>query len=251
MKLLEAKDHIEMSRLAADIILEQIRAKSNAVLGLATEGTVLKTYQELILNHKVHGTSFAQVRTFNLDEYVGLSKNHENSYHAYMKKHLFDEINIQSSNTNLPNGEAKDLEKECISYESMIHKMGGIDLQLLGIGQNGHIGFNEPGTSFNSKTQIIELEKSTRIANSRYFNSLDEVPTHAVTMGISTIMQSKKVLLLASGLQKASILYELFNSEVTDVIPATILKEHPNVIIIADQEALSKLHQVKGNVYAK
>ncbi|WP_282035304.1 glucosamine-6-phosphate deaminase [Metabacillus indicus] len=251
MKLLEAKDHSEMSRLAADIILEQVRNKSNSVLGLATGGTVLKTYQELILNHKENDISFAQVRTFNLDEYVGLSIKHENSYHSYMQKHLFNHIDIQFSNTFLPNGEAEDLERECISYEAMIDHMGGIDLQLLGIGQNGHIGFNEPGTSFDSKTHIIKLEESTKLANSRYFNSLDEVPTHAVTMGISTIMQSKKILLLASGQHKASILHQLFKSDVTPDIPATILRNHPNVIIIADQEALSELNQLEGNVYAQ
>lgn len=251
MKLIEAKDYHEMSMLAAEVILDQIKEKNDSVLGLATGGTVLGTYQQLILDHQQNKTAYQHIKTFNLDEYAGLSRQDENSYHAYMKKHFFDEVNIPFSQTFLPNGEALDMKAECENYDQKMEELGGIDLQLLGIGQNGHIGFNEPGSSFESKTHLVALEQSTREANARYFDTIEDVPTHAVTMGIATIMKSKKVLLLASGLQKSSILYDLFHSDVTSSIPATILRDHPNTIIIADQEALSKLHQDERKMFAK
>jgi glucosamine-6-phosphate deaminase len=245
MKLIEAKDYHEMSKLAAEIILKQVKEKEDSVLGLATGGTVLGTYQELIHDFKKNKTSYDHIQTFNLDEYAGLKKEDPNSYHSYMKINLFDNIYIPVEQTHLPNGEASDLEEQCSAFERIIEASGGIDLQLLGIGQNGHIGFNEPGSLFDSKTHVVTLAESTRKANSCYFASNEEVPTRAVTMGISTIMKSKKILLLASGTQKASIIYDLFHSEVTNSIPATILRKHADTTIIADQDALSKLNQAK------
>ncbi|HZG60340.1 MAG TPA: glucosamine-6-phosphate deaminase [Anoxybacillus sp.] len=249
MKLIEAKDYQDMSRKAADIIIDQVKKKPNSILGLATGGTMIGTYAALVDDYKQNGTSYQQVKTVNLDEYIGLAPEHPNSYHYYMNDHLFNHIDIPKSQTYLPNGLAKDIEAECQRYENLIKQIGGIDLQLLGIGQNGHIGFNEPGTSFESTTHVVELELSTRQANARFFNRFEEVPTHAITMGIATIMKSKKILLLASGLKKAPIIAELFAGKVTTQIPASILNKHPNVIVIADQEALSLLSPEKRKVY--
>lgn len=251
MKLIEAKDYKEMSMLASRIISEQVRSKKDSVLGLATGGTVLGTYQQLILDHQDNGTDYSEVRTFNLDEYAGLHKDDENSYHTYMKKHFFDSVNVSAANTNLPDGEASDLEKECGDYDRLISESGGIDLQLLGIGQNGHIGFNEPGSSFDSNTHLVKLAQSTREANARYFDRIEDVPKHAVTMGIASIMRSKKILLLASGVQKAAILNDLFHADVSEDIPATVLRNHPNAVIIADREALSKLQPDERKMFAR
>jgi glucosamine-6-phosphate deaminase len=249
MKLIEAKDYQDMSRKAADIIIDQVKKKPNSVLGLATGGTMIGTYAALVDDYKQNGTSYQQVNTVNLDEYIGLAPEHPNSYHYYMNDHLFNHIDIPKSQTYLPNGLAKDIEAECQRYENLLEQISGIDLQLLGIGQNGHIGFNEPGTSFESTTHVVELALSTRQANSRFFNRFEEVPTHAITMGIATIMKSKKILLLASGKKKAHIISQLFAGKVTTEIPASILNTHPNVIVIADQEALSLLSPEKRKVY--
>jgi glucosamine-6-phosphate deaminase len=249
MKLIEAKDYQDMSRKAADIIIDQVKKKPNSVLGLATGGTMIGTYAALVDDYKQNGTSYQQIKTVNLDEYIGLKPEHPNSYHYYMNEHFFNHVDIPKGQTDLPNGLAKDIEAECQRYESLIEQIGGMDLQLLGIGQNGHIGFNEPGTSFESTTHVVELALSTRQANSRFFNRFEEVPTHAITMGIATIMKSKKILLLASGPKKAPIIAELFAGKVTTQIPASILNKHPNVIVIADQEALSLLSPEKRKVY--
>jgi glucosamine-6-phosphate deaminase len=241
MKLIEAKDYQDMSQKAAGIIIEQVKQKPNSVLGLATGGTVIGTYATLVDDHRVNGTSYRQIRTVNLDEYVGLAPEHPNSYHYYMNEHFFVHVDIPKEHTHIPNGLAKDIEEECKRYEQLIEDLGGIDLQLLGIGQNGHIGFNEPGTSFESKTHLVKLAESTRRANARFFDRPEEVPTHAITMGIATIMKSRKILLLASGEKKAPILSQLFSRGVDPKIPASILKTHPCVFVIADQEALSLL----------
>jgi glucosamine-6-phosphate deaminase len=210
-------------------------------LGLATGGTPKGLYDRLIQDHKEHGTFYKHVTSFNLDEYVGMKPQDPNSYHYYMADALFNHIDIDVSNTHVPNGLADTPEEECRRYDEMIQNHGGIDLQILGIGQNGHIGFNEPGTSFNSPTHIVTLEESTRKANARYFNSLDEVPTQAITMGIESIMKSKEILLLISGEAKAEAMYQLLNGEITEDFPASILKKHHCVTIIADQEALAKV----------
>ncbi|MEH7238756.1 glucosamine-6-phosphate deaminase [Bacillus sp. JJ1562] len=239
MKVVAVKDFKEMSQLAAAMISHQVKEKPNSVLGLATGGTVVGTYEELIKDHGQNKTSYENIQTVNLDEYLGIDKDHPNSYHHFMMENLFSNININQENIHIPNGLANNYEEEGQKYEKVISDLGGVDLQLLGIGVNGHIGFNEPGTPFNSVTHVVELEESTRQANLRFFNSIEEVPTHAVTMGISTIMNSRKILLLVSGKTKAEILEKVINEDITETIPATVLKNHPDVTIIADEEALS------------
>ena len=201
MNIIEFADKDQLGKAAA-LIARTIASKPDAVLGLATGGTPIDTYK-LIQLHQAKQLSFKQTRTVNLDEYAGLHPDDENSYMTYMKRHLFDHIDLPSDQYFLPNGAASHLEEECLRYDQLIEDLGGIDLQLLGIGQNGHIGFNEPGTSFDSKTHVVHLDENTRQANARYFSSIDEVPTHAITMGIASILSSKKILLLASGKSKA------------------------------------------------
>lgn len=244
MRVVKVANYEEMSQKAADCIIRQVKEKPDSVLGLATGGTVTGTYQLLAKDHQKNGTSYRQILTVNLDEYIGIGSEHEQSYHFYMKKRLFDHIQIPPENTYLPDGQAEDLEEECKRYDERIESLGGIDLQLLGIGVNGHIGFNEPGTPFDSKTHIVELSESTRKANARFFNTLEEVPKKAITMGIETIMKSKKILLLASGLKKAPIIRKLFQEGITEEIPASVLKKHENVVLIADEEALSLVDPV-------
>jgi glucosamine-6-phosphate deaminase len=244
MRVVKVANYEEMSQKAAECIIRQVKEKPDSVLGLATGGTVIGTYQLLAKDHQKNGTSYQQILTVNLDEYIGISPEHEQSYHFYMKKRLFDHIQIPPENTYLPDGQAEDLEEECKRYDERIESLGGIDLQLLGIGVNGHIGFNEPGTPFDSKTHIVELSESTRKANARFFNTLEEVPKKAITMGIETIMKSKKILLLASGLKKAPIIRKLFQEGITEEIPASVLKKHENVVLIADEEALSLVDPV-------
>lgn len=242
MNIIQVKNYSEMSAKAAAMLISKLHEKPNMNLGLATGGTPKGLYDHLIQDHKEHGTSYKHVTSFNLDEYVGMKPQDPNSYHYYMADALFNHIDIDVSNTHVPNGLADTPEEECRRYDEMIQNHGGIDLQILGIGQNGHIGFNEPGTSFNSPTHIVTLEESTRKANARYFNSLDEVPTQAITMGIESIMKSKEILLLISGEAKAEAMYQLLNGEITENFPASILKKHHCVTIIADQEALAKVN---------
>ncbi len=230
-----------MSRKACELVAETINTIEKPILGLATGSTPEGLYQCLINKHKEEQLSFRHVTTFNLDEYVGLGSENPNSYRYFMNGKLFQHIDIRKENTYVPNGSAENLEEECVSYEELIREHGGMDLQILGIGLNGHIGFNEPGTPFTSRTHIVELDESTRQANARFFDSLEEVPTHAITTGIGTIMESKKILLLISGENKADTVTRLVNGDISEDFPASILKEHPNVTIIADEAALSKL----------
>ncbi|KRF64515.1 glucosamine-6-phosphate deaminase [Bacillus sp. Soil768D1] len=239
MNIIKVQDYKEMSQSAANIVIRKVKENSKIKLGLATGGTPKGTYDALIEDHMQNNTSYENVTSFNLDEYIGLDSNDPNSYHYYMDQSLFAHININKEQTYLPNGTADNLDKECTRFDKMIETLGGIDLQILGIGQNGHIGFNEPGTSFSSGTHVVALEESTRQANARYFDSIDEVPTHAITMGIATIMKSKEILLLISGEAKAETLKKLIHGEITEEFPASILKKHNNVTIIADQKALS------------
>jgi glucosamine-6-phosphate deaminase len=250
MKLIEVQNYDEMSKVAAKKIIEQIQTKPNSVLGLATGGTPVGTYQYLIKDFTENQTSYEKVITVNLDEYVGLEGDNPQSYSYYMKEHLFNHINIPENQTHLPFAKNIDDKEAGKNYEKLIDSFGGMDMQVLGIGENGHIGFNEPGTSFSSTTDVVQLADSTREANARYFTSMDEVPTHAISMGISTIMKSRKILLLVSGVKKASVLNQLFHSDIKEDLPASILKKHPNVTIIADQEALSILKENKGSVYS-
>ncbi|MED3645743.1 glucosamine-6-phosphate deaminase [Halalkalibacterium halodurans] len=241
MKIIEAKHFDDMSLKAAQFMIEKVQRDPTITLGLATGGTPQKMYELLINDHRINGTSYHQVTTFNLDEYIGLDRHDPNSYYTYMHKALFDHIDIRDEQAFLPNGTASNLNAECERYEALIRQHGGIDLQVLGIGANGHIGFNEPGTSFESSTHIVKLTESTREANARYFNDLSEVPTEAITMGIQSIMNAKEILLLASGKKKADALYQLIHGKVDESFPASVLQRHEQVTIIADREALQKV----------
>lgn len=241
MKLIRTENYAEMSLQAGKIIIEKVRSNPDITLGLATGSTPKGVYDQLIHDHEANGTTYKQVITVNLDEYIGLPKNDSNSYHYFMSQNLFNHLDISITHTHIPNGAAPDLEQECLDYEKRIKDLGGIDLQILGIGQNGHIGFNEPGTPFSSRTHIVTLAENTRAANSRFFNSIDEVPTHAITMGIASILDSKEILLLVSGERKAEALAKFVNGEISEDFPASALKHHHNVTIIADRDACKLL----------
>ncbi len=252
MKIYAAKDYADLSRKAANIISAQVIMKPNAVLGLATGSTPVGAYRQLIEWYHKGDIDFSQTISVNLDEYKGLSGEHDQSYRYFMNYNLFDHINIRKENTNVPNGLAEDSKAECERYNNIIKNLGGIDLQLLGIGSNGHIGFNEPGTAFEKETHVVTLTEETRQSNARFFSSIDEVPTHALTMGIKSIMSAKKVLLLATGEAKAQALYDSFFGPVTPGVPASILQLHNDCIVIADEAALSLIRKKtgwEGNTY--
>lgn len=237
INLIKAKDPAEVGRLAADIFQELINAKPDCVLGLATGSTPLPLYRELIQREKDGKLSFAQVRSANLDEYKGLSGDHPQSYRYFMNENLFNHISIDPANTIVPDGLAEDAEAMCAEYERKIEAMGGVDIQLLGIGHDGHIGFNEPCDHFPVATHEVELEEITRQANKRFFDSIEEVPTAAYTMGIGTVMAARKVLLLATGKDKAEIVYKSFFGPVDPMVPASILQFHGDVTVIVDEAA--------------
>ena len=241
MKIIKVDNYEELSQIALEIFIGKIKQKPDAVLGLATGSTPLGLYKNLIEDHQKNGTSYQHIHTVNLDEYVGLSKDDPNSYHSYMMNNLFQYLDIPHNQIHLPHGDASDLAEECERYEHIFDRLGTVDLQVLGIGGNGHIGFNEPGTPFSSKTHVIDLKESTRQANARFFNHIDEVPKQAITMGISTIMRSREILLLASGEAKAEATYKLIHGEMTEQLPASILQQHPAVTIIVDKAAASML----------
>jgi glucosamine-6-phosphate deaminase len=241
VKLIQTLNYAELSQQAAAQVISRLKGNPALNLGLATGSTPTGLYQELIKDHQLTGTSYQQVNTFNLDEYIGVPKKDHHSYHYFMCEKLFEHIDIPLDQTHIPDGTAKDFAKECTRYEQFIREHGGIDLQVLGIGQNGHIGFNEPGTSFDSRTHLIDLAESTRKANSRFFASLDDVPRQAITMGIATIMDSREIFLLVSGIAKAEALARLMKGEVSEEFPASVLKKHPNVTIFADKEAAAML----------
>lgn len=241
MKVIRTENYQEMSVTAGRLLAEKIRSNPSMTLGLATGSTPKGLYEYLIQEHRDTGTSYQQIQSVNLDEYVGLPAQDPNSYHYFMRKNFFDHIDIAGENTHIPNGAAENLEKECTRYDQLIKDIGGVDLQILGIGQNGHIGFNEPGTPFSSRTHIVTLAENTREANSRFFNSMEEVPKHAITMGITSILESKEIFLLASGEQKAEAISKLLNGEISEAFPASALKQHQNVTIIADKDALRKV----------
>ena len=237
MKVTIVRDYNELSSKTAQLIIEQIINKKNSVLGLATGSTPNGMYKELIrLNQEVK-VDFSEVITFNLDEYYGLSPEHPQSYHFFMWDSFFKHINIKKENVHLLNGITGNIAKECKQYEALIQKSGGIDLQILGIGNNGHIGFNEPDISLNTRTHLVNLTAKTIRANSRFFNNAREVPKQAITMGIGTIMQAKKIILLANGKRKARVIERTINGPITTKVPATVLQLHNNVTIIVDQEA--------------
>lgn len=241
MKIIVAEDYNMLSKAAADIIEEVIDEKNNAVLGLATGGTPIGTYEELIDRYNQKRIDFSKITTINLDEYIGLDGNNTESYRYFMNDKLFNHINIDKDKTFLPNGVAEDIEKECKEYDKRIDEIGGIDVQILGVGNNGHIAFNEPNKYLDLNTHVVELKDETIKANSRFFDSLDEVPKKAITMGIGKIMQAKKIVLLACGKSKVKAIEGLLSSTITTENPATILNLHPDVTLIIDREIKENL----------
>ena len=241
MKIIRAKDYYDMSRKAANIISAQVIMKPNCVLGLATGSTPIGIYKQLIDWYNKDDLDFSEVTTVNLDEYRGLKRDDPQSYWHFMHENFFDHINIAPDRINLPDGTNLDAEEECRRYDDVIHFVGGIDLQLLGIGHDGHIGFNEPGAAFELGTHCVNLTEETIEANKRFFASKDDVPRQAYTMGIKTIMQARKVLLVASGKDKAAIVKKAFFGPVTPEVPASILQMHPDFTLVGDAEAMSEL----------
>ncbi len=241
MKIYKAKDYKDMSRKAANIISAQVIMKPNCVLGLATGSTPIGTYAQLVEWYNKGDLDFSEVTTVNLDEYKGLPRTNDQSYYYFMHQHLFDRVNIDPERTNVPNGMEPDAEKECGRYEELIRSLGGVDLQLLGLGHNGHIGFNEPGEAFEKETHCVDLTESTIEANKRFFASADDVPKQAYTMGIKTIMQAKKILIVVNGENKADIVERVFFGPVTPEVPASILQLHNDVTLVGDEAALAKI----------
>lgn len=241
IRIYETEDYRSMSRQAANIVSAQMILKPNCVLGLATGSSPVGTYAQLVEWHKKGDLSFREVTTVNLDEYRGLSGSHDQSYRYFMQHNLFDHVDVRSEYTFVPDGLAADPAAECARYDSFVRSLGCADLQLLGVGRNGHIGFNEPGESFVVKTHVVELAESTIEANARFFASADEVPRQALTMGIGVIMSARKILLVASGADKADAVAGMVKGPVTPWLPASILQLHNDVTLVADKAALSKL----------
>ena len=241
MRIYVTEDYQAMSRKVANLLAAQVMMKPDCVLGLATGSTPVGAYQRLVELYRAGDVDFSQVRSINLDEYVGLAPTHDQSYRYFMQSNLFDHVNIDPANTNVPQGLAEDPEAECRRYNQVIHDLGPIDLQLLGMGHNGHIGFNEPSDVFERETHVVDLAQSTIQANARFFASADEVPRQAMTMGVQTIMQARKVLVAVSGKDMAEIVKKAFTGPVTPQVPASILQMHPDVVLVGDKAALSLL----------
>ena len=241
MKIYVSDDYRGMSRKAANIVSAQVILNPSCVLGLATGSTPIGMYQQLIDWYNKGDLDFSQVKSVNLDEYVGLAPTHDQRYRYFMQHNLFDHVNIDPANTNVPNGLASDPEAECQRYNEVIRSMGGIDIQVLGMGHNGHIGFNEPGEAFELETHVVDLTERTIEANARFFASKDEVPKRAITMGIKSIMQARQILVVVSGEDKADIVKKAFFGPVEPQVPASILQMHPNVVLCGDKAALSKI----------
>ena len=240
MIIIITKDYVGLSVRAAKVMLEVVKENPYAVLGLATGTTPLGLYAHMIADHEKYGTSYAHIRTVNLDEYKGLPKTHEQSYAYFMRKNLFDGLDIDPENTNIENGMAEDEEKECTRYDALLGRLPR-DIQLLGLGSNGHIAFNEPGTPFDSGTHVVTLAESTVRDNARLFAGIDEVPRKAFTMGIRQIMQARRVLILASGANKADAVFCMAKGPVTEDVPASVLRLHPDCTLIVDRAAAAKL----------
>ena len=242
MRIIVCDNYDLLSKKAAQIVGSQMILDPKSVLGLATGSTPIGMYKNLIKMYEEGLIDFSKTTTFNLDEYYQLPINNDQSYHYFMDENLFNHININRENIHIPNGMADDIDAECVLYDKMIDD-NGIDIQILGIGNNAHIGFNEPTINFNKGTHIVTLDESTREANARFFNSIDEVPTKAITMGTGSIFKSKKILLLASGANKAEAIYNTVHGKVTPEVPSSILQFHKDVIIILDKEAASLLNE--------
>lgn len=238
MKLYQALDYKDLSRKAAVFVADQVNSKQDSLLGLPTGSTPIGLYEQLVSLYKEGKIDFSKVKSVNLDEYWGLGSNDEHSYARFMKDHLFERVNILPGNTFIQNGKASNGIEECLHYDYILRQLGRIDLQILGIGTNGHIGFNEPSAVFKKATQIVNLSEETIRSNARNFKDSSEVPRQSITMGIGTIMSARKILLLATGSGKAKALYEAFFGDINPALPASILQVHPDVTIIADLEAL-------------
>ena len=243
MKVIIARDYSEQCSAAADIIEGIVRAKPDCCLGLATGSSPVGMYKELARRCAEEGLDFSRVHSVNLDEYIGLAPEHDQSYRYFMNTNLFDHVNIDKTRTYVPNGLEEDSDKACADYNEIIRSVGGIDIQLLGIGGNGHIGFNEPGEAFEKETHCVDLTESTIKANARFFESMDEVPKQAYTMGIKNIMAAKKILLVATGSAKADALYKSLYGPITPNVPASILQLHQDVTVVADEDALSLIKE--------
>ncbi|MDF2926319.1 MAG: glucosamine-6-phosphate deaminase [Paenibacillaceae bacterium] len=237
MNVLTFPSHEELNKVGAGIISGLIQTTPRAVLGLATGSTPIGVYEELVRSHKQGLVSFRRATSFNLDEYAGLPANHPESYHTYMEKHLFEHIDLPAAQRHIPDGCAADLEEECRRYDRLLEHAKQIDLQILGLGHNGHIGFNEPDQSLNSATHLVKLKESTRQANARFFRFIDEVPTHAITMGMGMILKAKTILLIVRGGEKAEIVHQALTGPICTEIPASLLQTHPNLVVLLDGEA--------------
>ncbi|MFD0868385.1 MULTISPECIES: glucosamine-6-phosphate deaminase [Paenibacillus] len=227
----------ELNEAAAGLLAATLHTKANAVLGLATGSTPVGVYEKLVELYKKGSVSFKSAKTFNLDEYVGLPRDHSESYYTFMNTRLFQHIDLPAENAHIPNGNAEIVQEECVRYDQMIEQAGGIDIQILGIGHNGHIGFNEPGPTLQSATHLVDLHEETRKANARFFDSIDDVPVQAITVGLGTIMKSKTILLLAKGSDKAEIMHRALRGPIDPQCPASFLQLHPQLIVMTDSEA--------------
>ncbi len=237
MRIVVCENYDEMSKKAADIVAAQMKEKPDSILGLATGSTPLGLYNELIKMNKAGEIDFSKISSFNLDEYYPIKRTNDQSYYYFMNENLFSKVNIDTNNTFVPNGEVDDPAKECADYDKMIDESAGVDIQILGIGQNGHIAFNEPDTVLNANTHLTSLTQNTIEANARFFSDVSEVPTSALTMGMASIMKARKIILLASGASKKDAVARLRTSDITTQNPATLLKLHPDVVILCDKEA--------------
>ena len=244
MQILKTANYHELALLGAKIIADQIKHKPNSILGLATGSSPVGIYQQLVELHQKEQLDFSQVQTVNLDEYRSLSPNDPQSYRYFMNHHLFQHVNINLDNTHVPNGLEPDSQKACDDYNQLIESLGTVDIQLLGIGHNGHIGFNEPSDYFTKKTHCVDLSQTTIAANARFFETEDQVPKQAYTMGIQTIMNAEKIILIAVGEDKAAIIKKALQGPITPQVPASILQLHKSVIVLCDQAAASLLEDI-------
>lgn len=248
MRIFQTENYEAMSAKAADILAAVIHLKSDCVLGLATGSTPVGLYKELIRKHQAGSLSFARVHTVNLDEYKGLAPTHDQSYRYFMQTNLFDHIDVKPENTNVPDGLAADADAECARYDEVVAALGFADIQLLGLGRNGHIGFNEPDSRFIKPTHVVDLTESTIDANARFFASADDVPRQALTMGMGCIMAAKRILLVASGGDKADAVYQMIRGPITPECPASILQLHPDVTVVVDKAAAARLTEAGVSV---
>ena len=246
VKLKICANYEEMSAAGANLLDSQVKEKKNSVIGFATGSTPVGMYKKLAEKYGAGQIDFSEVTAFNLDEYYPIERTNNQSYYYFMQKNLFDAINIKEDKRSIPNGQTQDIKAECSGYDEKIVAAGGIDFQILGIGRNGHIGFNEPGDFFEGATHMVELDEDTIEANARFFTSPEEVPKYALTMGMRAIMMSRKILLLASGAGKAEAVYQAFFGPITPQVPASILQLHPDVTLVVDEEAFSEVREREG-----